>query len=68
VAFIVRPHPQDQDYPLLREHLVDETMLDVDPTGAAARQVAHQTLVGRRAGEGIVRDDVKKMLRTIPEV
>ena len=59
--FIIRPHPQDLDDLLLFQHLIDESMLDIDPPRESARQIADQFFVGRWILEGMCRKNSKKL-------
>ena len=52
----MRPHPDDFHNTLAAEHLIDETMLNVDPTGECAGEIADEFLKGRRRLEGIATD------------
>lgn len=52
----MRPHPQDADDALLRQHLVDEPMLKVDPPRAGAGEITEEVLVRRRAGVGVANE------------
>ena len=47
--FIVRPQAENLHDMLIFEHLIDDSMLDVDPAGVRARQVAEQFFITRRA-------------------
>lgn len=49
---VVGPHPQDVNDALIRQDLVDEAVLDVDPSRVAAGKVADQLLVPRRVANG----------------
>jgi hypothetical protein len=53
------------DNSLVREHLVDESVLDVDPPLAAAGEVTDELLVTRGRGERVLGQDVQKILRLL---
>ena len=50
------------DDALFREHLVDESVLDVDPPRVAAGEVTDELLVTRGRGERIFGQDVQEAL------
>jgi hypothetical protein len=58
----MRPHPQHHDEVLLRDDLVDEAMLDVEPQGAGANQITHDLFVERRILERVLRKDGQQLL------
>src|SRR5659263_509501 len=62
-SLVVGPHPEDVDDLAVREHFVDEAMLDVDASGEATRQVADQLLVPRRRGERVLGNHLQELLR-----
>jgi hypothetical protein len=41
------PHPDHFNDAVLFQHLIDKSMLDVDPAGIGACQVANQFFIGR---------------------
>ena len=63
VLFIVCPHSDDLDSLDVIEHLVDETMLNVDSSGARSRQVTDELLIGRWPLVGIFGQDIEELLR-----
>ncbi len=46
-SFVMRPHPDGFDDTLAAEHLIDETMLNVDPARERAGEIAYEFLKGR---------------------
>ncbi len=52
-SLVVRPHPEHLDDLLLWQDLVHESMLDADPPGVRAAQVAYKFLEPRRRLEGV---------------
>ena len=50
---VMAPESQDFHDPFFLHDLVNETVLDVDPTGTSAFQVAHQCFIGGRLLVGI---------------
>jgi len=56
------PHAEHVDDLVFGEDFIDQSMLDVDPAGVAAGQVADQLLEPRRCGEGIFGDDGEERL------
>ena len=65
--FVVRPHAQHFHHTLVRENLIDQSMLDVDPARQGAIKIAHQSLEGRRTLEGIAREDFEQQLDFGPQ-
>ena len=57
---VVRPHSDHLNHLGIVEHLVDESMLNVDPPGVGPRQIAHQFFVGRRRSIWVRFDDIEK--------
>lgn len=56
------PHPKHLDYVQAVQDLVHEAVLDVDPSGNGARQVAHEPFVGRRSLVRVVTKDLQEAL------
>ena len=54
------PHPDDLHNTLATKHLIDETMLNVDPTRERAGKIADEFLKGRRRLEGIASEDFEQ--------
>ena len=54
ILLIVRPHSKHLHNPLLLEHLIDQTVLNIDPSQTGASQVADQFLVGWRGLERVL--------------
>ena len=61
------PHPEDLHGALPGDDFVDEAVLDVDPPGKGAREIAHELLEGGRAPQGVLREKVEKELRLLLE-
>lgn len=59
---VVGPHSQDVDHAFVGEDLIDQTVLDVDSPGVAARQIADEFLVSRWGGEGVLGNQVQQPL------
>lgn len=57
---VVRPHPQDLDDPITLEDLIDEAVLDVDPAGLGASEIAERLLEGRLRPPRILSEDSKE--------
>ena len=53
VLLVVCPHAQHPHHPLLREHFIDQTMLDIYASRIGARQIADEFFVGWRVLEWI---------------
>ena len=58
----MRPYPQHLDDVLLRDYLVDEAMLDIQPPGVGASRIAYELFVGRRILERVLRKDGQQLL------
>ena len=56
-SFVMRPHPDDFDHTLAAEHLIDETMMNVDPARERAGEIAYEFLKGRGRLERIGAQD-----------
>jgi hypothetical protein len=61
-SFVLGPEAQSLHDPLAQEHLVDEPVLDVEPTGEGSAQITHQRLLGRRLAEGILCQELQQLL------
>jgi len=61
--FIVCPHTDDFDGLHVVENLVDETMLNIDSSGAGSRKVTDELLIGRWRLVGIFGQDLEELLR-----
>lgn len=59
VLLVVGPHSQDVDDVALREHLIDQSVLDIDASRVAAREVADQLLILGWRGERILSQDLQ---------
>ena len=59
--FVVRPQPQHLHDRFLAEHLVDEPVLNVEPTGEGSAQITHQRFIGRRLPEGILGQELQQL-------
>lgn len=64
---VVRPHAEDLDDTFLRQDLVHQPVLDVDPSRVGAGQVAHELLEGRRTPEGVIGEQLEQRLRPTRE-
>src|SRR2546421_35091 len=51
--FVVRPHPDNLDGPLLFPDLIDQPVLDVDPSREESSEVAGEFFVRWRRQEGV---------------
>ena len=58
--FVVGEHADDLHRPLPLEDLVDEAVVDVDPAGEGASEIADQLLEPGRGLEWIPRDDLEQ--------
>lgn len=58
----MRPHPDNLDGFGVWDDLINEPMLDVNPTGISSLKVSDQLLIGRRVLKGIVLKDGKQRL------
>jgi hypothetical protein len=56
----MRPHPDDLDDTLAAKHLIDETMLNVDPARERADEIADEFLKGRGRLERIAAEDFEQ--------
>jgi len=61
LLFIVSPHTDDLNRLHIIEDLVDNSMLDIDPPGTRAGQIANQLLIRGRAAIGILSENVEKL-------
>ena len=59
---VVSPHSQDLHHAFARQHLVDKSMLNVDPSRAGAVEITHQLLEGRRALERVTGKQLEELL------
>lgn len=59
-SLVVCPHPNDLDDLLLFENLVDQPMLDIDPSREGAFEITKQFLVSRRSLIGVLLQDRKE--------
>lgn len=55
-SFVVTPEPEDLDHPLVLEHLVHQTMLDVDPARTGPCKITDELLERRWLSVRIFRD------------
>ena len=60
--FVMSPQPQYLYYSLSLEHLIHEPVLDVDPSGVCAGQIADEFFVGWRVLKRIIRQNTQKKL------
>ena len=58
----MRPKPQHLYNLFLFKHLVDQPVLDIDPTRISSFQIVNQGFERRGIGEGIEADDFEKLL------
>jgi hypothetical protein len=56
----MRPHADDFHDTLAAEHLIDETMLNVDPAQERACEIAEEFLKGRRRLEATANEDFEQ--------
>lgn len=63
LSFIVSPHPKDFNGVLGFINLINQSMLNVDPTGMCAGQISDKFLEWRRILKRVFRDDVQETLR-----
>ena len=56
-SFIMRPHADDFDRVLGFKNLINEPVLDVDPSGVGSGQIADELFIGRGIREGILGKD-----------
>lgn len=66
--FVMGPHAKDMDYVAIREHFVNESMLNIDPACAAARQVADQLFVSWWRSKRILREHIEHPLSPLFQV
>ena len=59
----MRPHPDDLHRLDIIQHLIHKPMLNVDPAGAGAGEVADKLLVGRRRLAGVLCEKIEETLR-----
>ncbi len=59
-SFVVSPHPQHFHHFLFLKHLIDESMLDVNPARVSTRKVTKKLLIARRTLKGILLKDSQK--------
>ena len=52
--FVMRPEADDFDGPQILQHLIDESVLDVNPAGVRAGEVADEFFIRRRGLVGIL--------------
>jgi hypothetical protein len=58
----MRPHPNDLHRLDIIQNLVNEPMLDIDPSGTCAGEISQQLLVWRRTLIGIFSQDFEEVL------
>ena len=68
LLFVVGPHPDDLYRPFFRVDLIDEAMLDVDPTRPGSGEIADQFLAGRWGLEWILLQNLKQAFGVGPKV
>ena len=61
------PHAKHLDDPFILNHLIDQTVLNVNSARAGAAQVADKFLEGGRIPERIFGEDVEELLRLLPQ-
>lgn len=59
LSLVVAPESEDFDHALFGKHLIDKTVLDVDPARVRSREISDQLLVGRRLPERVFSKQVK---------
>lgn len=57
------PHPNDLDDPLVFEHLINKTMLDINSARVCSSEITNKFLVPRGNLEGVVFEDSEEFLR-----
>jgi hypothetical protein len=62
LLFIMRPHPDHFDSPLILEDLVDETVLNVDSARICADQITNKFFKGRRIPKRISFQNLEQLL------
>ncbi len=62
-SFVVCPHPYDLHNVAVFEHLINETMLDIDPPGICSSQITDEFFVPWRSLERVLFEDRKQFLR-----
>src|SRR3989344_2242453 len=65
LSFILRPHPQYFDDFLLFEHLVHQSMLNVDAARIGSLQIAEETFKRRRGLERVFLKESQKFLHLL---
>ena len=53
------PEPEYLHYAFFYQDLIDQAMLQIDPSGAGTTKISYQFFVGRRILIGIVPEDVQ---------
>ena len=62
-SFVVSPQSEDLHGFDDGEHLIDHSVLDIDPPGVRAGQIAHQFFKRRRVAERVLREDLQELDR-----
>ena len=62
ILFVMRPHAEDLDDPLLLQDLVDQPVLDIDPSRISTAQIAYQLLKRRRRLQRIFSQQIEEFL------
>jgi hypothetical protein len=59
-SFVMCPHPNDFHNAVVFENLVDEPMLDIDPSGIRSSQITNELFVPRRSLKGIYFENLEE--------
>ncbi len=54
------PHPQHFNYFLFLEHLINESMLDVNPARVSSRKISKKLLTAWWTLKGVLLEDLQK--------
>ncbi len=66
-SLVVRSHPENFDYALLSQHLIDQPVLDGDATRKGSGEISGELLEGRRSSQRIRGEQLEERFRLRPE-